>query len=471
LAWGLWEQESEMTGSLSEAERMRLSQLGMPLSSEQGLGLFDAALGVGEPLLVATNINLQGIRTLAGIGMLPSLLRTLVRTPAGRARQKGSLARRLAGVPEHEHEGVILELVRSHAAAVLGHTTPDAIDPDLTFLEAGFTSLSGLELRNSLSHATGLQLSITLIIDHPTTADVVLHLRAALKQQMGPGDAPSGTHDPPSTFAAMLDHAQAQGATAKAVALLMAASELRPAFTTADELVALPRALTISKGDVLPKLVCLPSFVAGWVPQQFARFARAFDGRRCVSALTLPGFAQGELAPGSREALVDVLARSVRHAANDDPFILVGYSIGGVLAHCVAEKLESEAAGVSGVVLIDTYESLDGDPGELLSSVMGPVLQRAGQFVRIDDTSLTTIGAYARLFVEWQPQPIAAPSLLVRASEPLDGTFAESHLRAWQRSDSVVEVLGDHFALIEDRAEQTAQAVEAWIADGQVERS
>ena len=470
LAWGLWEDTSEMTGAMTEADRTRLSQLGTPLSSEQGLALFDTARGLDEALLIPTNINLEAMRTLAKIGMLPPVLRSLVRTPAKRSRGRaGSLARRLAGVPEHERDAVILELVRSHVAAVLGHASPEAIDPSRTLLEAGFTSLTGLELKNSLSEATAIRLSPTLIIDNPTVTDVVAYLRTALERKLaneqggiGVDGAASTTHDEPSTFAAMLQHAQTQGTTAKAVALLIAASEFRPAFNAVDELDAPPRAVTISTGVTLPRLICVPSFVAGWVPHQFARFARAFDGHRSVSALSLPGFQRGELVPGCRDALIDVLAQSVLDAAEGDQFVLVGYSIGGVLAHAIAEKLEPN---LSGVVLIDTYESLDGDSHELLSSVLEPVLGRIGQFVSVDDNSLTSIGVYARLFAEWQPQPITVPSLLLAASEPLGDTFKESRLRRWQMPDSVIEVTGDHFALIEECAAATAHAAEAWILD------
>jgi hypothetical protein len=39
-------------------------------------------------------------------------------------------------------------VVAEQAAAVLGHDSPDAIDPDLPFTAFGFNSLSGIELRH-----------------------------------------------------------------------------------------------------------------------------------------------------------------------------------------------------------------------------------------------------------------------------------------------------------------------------------
>jgi acyl carrier protein len=109
--------------------------------------------------------------------MLPALLRGLVRTPVARAAT-GSLADRLAGVPEPERPAVVLELVRSHAAAVLGHSGAEAIDPERPFKELGFDSLAAVEFRNQLARASGLRLPATLVFDHPTPAAVAEHLHS-----------------------------------------------------------------------------------------------------------------------------------------------------------------------------------------------------------------------------------------------------------------------------------------------------
>ncbi|MHC3475721.1 acyl carrier protein, partial [Streptomyces sp. 7R007] len=108
----------------------------MPLSDQQGTALFDMAFEDGGAHLVAAHFDR---RALAGQQpeAVPAMMRALVNTAAGRKRPvagsgetSGDLTRRLAGLPEAERHRVLLDLVRSHAAAVLGHRDADAVRAD-----------------------------------------------------------------------------------------------------------------------------------------------------------------------------------------------------------------------------------------------------------------------------------------------------------------------------------------------------
>ncbi|MER7576727.1 SDR family NAD(P)-dependent oxidoreductase [Streptomyces sp. NPDC126514] len=201
VAWGYWEQASAMTGHMENRDRARLSQGGLvPLTSEHGLTLFDEALRLDEGLLVASGIDLAELRSLAAGGVLPGLLRGLVRAPAvtrrsaasvGAAGGADSLAERLAGLSEAERERFLLDLVRSHVAAVLGHTTPQAVDAERPFKELGFDSLTAVELRNRLNTATGLRLPATLVFDHPTPTALTRQIRAQLPLAEAADTAPT----------------------------------------------------------------------------------------------------------------------------------------------------------------------------------------------------------------------------------------------------------------------------------------
>ncbi|MFI1769799.1 phosphopantetheine-binding protein, partial [Streptomyces sp. NPDC020800] len=96
-----------------------------------------------------------------------------------------ALRARLAGQNPGEQHETLLTLVRSHIATVLGHPTPDTIHPDHAFRDLGFDSLTTVELRNHLTHTTGLHLPTTIAFDHPPPTTLTHHLTTLL---VGPGD-------------------------------------------------------------------------------------------------------------------------------------------------------------------------------------------------------------------------------------------------------------------------------------------
>ncbi|MEU2560359.1 type I polyketide synthase [Streptomyces longispororuber] len=183
LAWGLWAQASEMTAHLGAGDLDRRARAGAaPLTSDEGLELFDAAHAAGRAVTVPVRLDLGGLRARAATDGVPPLLRTLVRVPRRRTaatgdRQEGSaLARRIAALPAEDREQEVLTLVRGHAAAVLGYPSADAVAPDRAFREIGFDSLTAVELRNRLTAATGLRLPATLAFDYPAATVLARHL-------------------------------------------------------------------------------------------------------------------------------------------------------------------------------------------------------------------------------------------------------------------------------------------------------
>ena len=187
LGWGLWEQASAMTGGLDAADRARLGRDGiLALSSHEAMELFDTAMIVDEPFVAPARIDLAALR--AHAVAVPPMFTDLVNAPMRRrvddslaaAKSKSALAHRLHGLPEPEQQAVLLDLVRSHIATVLGNTTAEAIDPDKAFQELGFDSLTAVEMRNRLKTATGLALSPTLIFDYPTPNGLAKYIRTEL---------------------------------------------------------------------------------------------------------------------------------------------------------------------------------------------------------------------------------------------------------------------------------------------------
>ncbi|MEU4850507.1 type I polyketide synthase, partial [Streptomyces gilvosporeus] len=193
LAWGPWSQDSGMTGTLTEADLQRMTRHGMPpLTAEQGLALFDAALGSAEPMALPVRLDLAALRRQGDI--LP-LLRGLIRTPGRRAAAAAAegdtaaaFAQRLTDLSAAEGREVVLGAVRGQIAGVLGHAEAADIDQDRAFLDIGFDSLTAVELRNRLSALTGIRLPATLLFDYPTPAELVdhVHARIAPEPTVGP---------------------------------------------------------------------------------------------------------------------------------------------------------------------------------------------------------------------------------------------------------------------------------------------
>ncbi|WTO59687.1 SDR family NAD(P)-dependent oxidoreductase [Streptomyces sp. NBC_00212] len=180
LAWGPWSQDSGMTGGLSDVDVQRIARQGMPpLSVEEGLALFDAALGTTEPMALPVRLDLAALRAQ---GEPQPLLRGLIRT---RTRRSGAvaaagIAQRLAGLSTAERREALLDVVRAQIAVVLGHASPETIDPDRAFQDLGFDSLTAVELRNLLGRATGLRLPATTVFDYPTADALAGHLLGEL---------------------------------------------------------------------------------------------------------------------------------------------------------------------------------------------------------------------------------------------------------------------------------------------------
>jgi acyl transferase domain-containing protein/NADP-dependent 3-hydroxy acid dehydrogenase YdfG len=175
LAWGPWELiRGVSTDEMSEADRRRMARSGFTaLSDGEGFELFDTALAIDQALALPVRLDIPVLRATARAGVLPALLRGLVRVASERGpdeRAGESLALRLRALPAQERGDATLAIVRGEVATVLGHSHPRAIDPERAFKELGFDSLTGVELRNRLAAITGLTVPVTVIFDHPTTA-------------------------------------------------------------------------------------------------------------------------------------------------------------------------------------------------------------------------------------------------------------------------------------------------------------
>jgi acyl transferase domain-containing protein len=347
-----------------------------------------------------------------------------------------------------DQEEVVREAIRAALGAVLGHTDEE-VDDHQEFAELGLNSLTAVELRTRVTAAVGVRLASTAVFDHPTPHALARHVLAGLERP----DVPVAVRSP---LVNLFRRACAAGRAQQGIDLLAAAADI--ADTTTADLVA-PRQVRFTRGANLPPLVCVPSLVAPASPYQYARFAETFRDLRDLSVIVPSGYRAGERLPDSLGTAIHAHADTV-----DEPAVLVGYSSGGWLAHAIATALADRGNPPLGVVLLDSYLPGTRDIAGLQADLYRELSEKDELVELVDDAALAAMGRYLHLFAEWRPRPTDIPTLLVGASSFTAG--ADPARKAeWPLPHDRVVVPGTHLSLIEEFANDTAEAVGKWLTE------
>jgi len=468
LAWGPWASEAGMAGGVAAGPLA-------PLTGRQGLDLFDAALGTGEPVLAP----------LAGYAR-PARPAARAETPA--AVETGAWRARLAPLPAGGRRAALVDLVRGEVAAVLGYDRPGDVPEDRDFTELGLDSLAGVLLRDRLSMLTGLRLAVEVTFDLPNAERLADHLLGQLvgvlpadaepaalpaAASSAPADAPSSLIRPPQRLASLYRRVCEAGQPVAAMHLLATASYALPSFGSGDSRsYALP-AQRMASGPGGPALVCFPAFFPRAGARGDGRFASCFGGERDVFEVERPGIAGCDAVPEDWATLARMHAETVRRQFAGRPVVLVGYSAGGCVAAAVAGEMTASGQPPAGLVMIDSHRvTYENDDADWLLAVPAIWASRLGsRFEDIaDDTAMAAMGAYMRIIRDWRPRPWNAPTLFLRAADPLPEA---SSMAPAARSDAgwhesrpydVADVPGNNLELIDSRAQTTAEAIRAWLA-------
>ncbi|WP_425587933.1 type I polyketide synthase, partial [Streptomyces marokkonensis] len=185
VSWGPWA-DGGMVQDGDDEERLRRRGL-RAMTPAAAVTALRRALDRDETLLTVADVDWPRFivpftlgRPSPLLGDLPEVRATLTEEAPEAGRGSGAFAESLSGLSPEDRARAVVDLVRTHAAAVLGHRTAGAVEADRPFRDLGFDSLTAVELRNRINEATGLTLPTTLVFDHPTAEDLAGHLLAEL---------------------------------------------------------------------------------------------------------------------------------------------------------------------------------------------------------------------------------------------------------------------------------------------------
>ncbi|HEV2636988.1 MAG TPA: type I polyketide synthase, partial [Actinocrinis sp.] len=194
VAWGVWDSggrfaEAPAAGAPDEAvhteqwlpqslipERLRRQGLRL-LDPDRALTALSRLMAADETVLAVADVDwprfsavFNAARSWRLLDEIPEARQTVAEpnAPVAVSGEAAGLLARLLGVSAAQRERIVTDLVRGHAAAVLGHSSPSSVQAARAFRDMGFDSLTAVELRGRLNQATGLQLPSTVVFDYPS---------------------------------------------------------------------------------------------------------------------------------------------------------------------------------------------------------------------------------------------------------------------------------------------------------------
>ncbi|MFE0020903.1 type I polyketide synthase [Amycolatopsis sp. NPDC059021] len=207
IAWGVWDTRdwaalnaaaTHEPGSVTPARLLRQGMNFLP--PEPALAALGRVLADGDTFLAVADMDwarfapvFTAARSRALLEWIPEARQAVGETTpdaaTGNGAATGELANSLAKANPTERVRIVTDLVRTHAAATLGHSSPQDVPAARAFRDLGFDSLTAVELRKRLSDATGLKLSSSAVFDYPTPSALAEQIVAQLLG--GPAEVPA----------------------------------------------------------------------------------------------------------------------------------------------------------------------------------------------------------------------------------------------------------------------------------------
>jgi enterobactin synthetase component F len=192
----------------------------------------------------------------------------------------------------------------------------------------------------------------------------------------------------------------------------------------------------ISRPDDAAALACVHP--AGGIAWCYGHLARALEPPRDVYGLQARGLRSGTRPPADLNALAADYVAVLRQAQPKGPYHLVGWSVGGIIAHAMAVQLEAAGQRVGVLAALDAYPSdrwrSATDPDE--AAALRALLLMAGE----DPDGL---GAGVNASASPRAGTSAPPDAVVKARKAAEGLTRHNVIETLRRGQHPLGMLSD----------------------------
>ncbi|UGT56759.1 non-ribosomal peptide synthase/polyketide synthase [Nocardia asteroides] len=250
--------------------------------------------------------------------LVPATVLVLDEFPVNTSGKLDRAALPLPHLRQAAYRGPITETERIVATEFARVLELDRIGMDDNFFDLGGNSLTAVQLSARLSDALGVAVPVAWFFTDPTPGVVVERLRAADE-------------------------------------------------TTDDAFAVL---LPLRAGGRGAPLFCIHP--VGGVSWSFAGLTRHLDPERPVYGLQSPALTAAEPLPETIEDWARRYIEAIRAVQPEGPYHLLGWSLGGLLAHAVATGLQADGERVASLAMMDSW--LGAEPAQTPAPTVGDLL-------------------------------------------------------------------------------------------------